>query len=81
MSGDRGATNTVHVKYRKIHRSDLKYDDKVGTMIHCWGGTFGLSPASVPGARDVRRRAEGYVAGQECSCQDVPVCREKGRLL
>ena len=25
MSKDR----TVHVKYRKIHNSDLKYDDKV----------------------------------------------------
>ncbi|CAI8049845.1 Putative mitogen-activated protein kinase kinase kinase 7-like [Geodia barretti] len=28
MSGGKGATNTVHVKYRKIHTSDLKYDDK-----------------------------------------------------
>lgn len=28
MSG-KVAANTVHVKYRKINRSDLKYDDKV----------------------------------------------------
>ena len=24
-----GNPNTVHVKYRKIHTSDLKYDEKV----------------------------------------------------
>ena len=28
MSKDR----TVHVKYRKIHNSDLKYDDKVSAL-------------------------------------------------
>ena len=29
MSGNKPALNSVHLKYRKIHTSDLKYDDKV----------------------------------------------------
>ena len=80
----------VHVKYRKIYTADLKYDDKVGSNIpptayagpvECaYTASLVMAPA-VPGARHLRRRAQGDVAGQECGGEDVLLCREEGRLL
>ena len=79
MSSKQGS-NTVHVKYRKIHKGELKYDDKVRRRppSHSFLGA-GLSYLSVPpfclvsGARDIWGRAEGEVARPERGCEDVLV--------